>query len=246
MPVSSPVKGTSCTGASAQEKQTYHPSASLEIVTVLGVPSSGRDQRTVGQYGDAAVIAQIIQAGVFLVTRGRGYQLLEHPQIQRVLAHPPTTTRDQHEHGEVVELFEGGWLPLDEGLPRVRVIVARHLAPAPDKPVTVGKRIDGWVYELFMTTLDAERFLVEDVLDLYHGRGAFEGVLADEVRRRRPGSVVFSQRSVGKNSGKLFATGCGTCGWLWDTRCRPGERREIEWAPPKEATLVFVVLRSST
>jgi hypothetical protein len=39
-----------------------------------------------GQYGDAAVIAQLILAGVYLVTRGRGYQLLQHPQIQRVLA----------------------------------------------------------------------------------------------------------------------------------------------------------------
>jgi hypothetical protein len=37
-----------------------------------------------------------------------------------------------------------------------------------------------WVYELFITTLDIDRFLVEDVLDLYHGRGAFEAVLADE------------------------------------------------------------------
>lgn len=41
-----------------------------------------------GKSGDAAVIAQIIQAGVLLVTRRRGYQLLEHPQIQQVLAHP--------------------------------------------------------------------------------------------------------------------------------------------------------------
>ena len=46
MPVSCPVAGSGCTGTSAQEKQTYQPSASLRIVTVLGVPSSGRDQRT--------------------------------------------------------------------------------------------------------------------------------------------------------------------------------------------------------
>src|SRR5690348_535760 len=31
-----------------------------------------------GQYGDAVVIAQLIEAGVYLVTRGRGYRLLEH------------------------------------------------------------------------------------------------------------------------------------------------------------------------
>ena len=36
----------------------------------------------------------------------------------------------------------------------------------------MGKRVGEWVYELFITTLPAEGFLVEDVFDLYHGRGA--------------------------------------------------------------------------
>src|SRR5947209_14628191 len=45
-----------------------------------------------GQYGDATVIAQLILAGVYFVMRGRGYQLLQHPQIQRGLAHPPTAS----------------------------------------------------------------------------------------------------------------------------------------------------------
>ena len=46
MPVSCPVGGSGCIGTSAQEMQTYQPSASRLIVTVLGVPSIGRDQRT--------------------------------------------------------------------------------------------------------------------------------------------------------------------------------------------------------
>jgi hypothetical protein len=35
-----------------------------------------------GHYGDAAVIAQLMLAGVYLVTRGRGYHLLQHPQMR--------------------------------------------------------------------------------------------------------------------------------------------------------------------
>ena len=58
--------------------------------------------------------------------------------------------------GEVVELFEGGWLEPCRGLPHARVIVARRPAPPPDKPVRVGKRVGEWVYELFITTLDAD------------------------------------------------------------------------------------------
>src|SRR5262249_52242855 len=42
-----PVGGSGRIGTPAQEKQAYQPSASRLIVTVLGVPSSGRDQRTV-------------------------------------------------------------------------------------------------------------------------------------------------------------------------------------------------------
>jgi len=48
----------------------------------------------------------------------------------------------------------------------VRVIVARHLAPPAGQQIPVGKRIGEWVYELFITRLCAEGFLVEDVLDL--------------------------------------------------------------------------------
>jgi hypothetical protein len=125
-----------------------------------------------GQYGDATVITQLILAGVYFVTRGRGYQLLKHPQIQRVLAHPPTASVRRMNTGEIVELFDGGWLELGESLPHVRVSVARHPAPAPGKAIAVGKRVGEWVYELFLTTLAADGFLVEDVLDLYHGRGA--------------------------------------------------------------------------
>jgi hypothetical protein len=88
-----------------------------------------------GQYGDASVVAQIMQAGVYLVTRGRGYRVLEHPQLQRALAHPPTARVTRENTGAVVEMFDGGWLPLEleESLPPARVIVARHRADSARK-----------------------------------------------------------------------------------------------------------------
>src|SRR5215472_2607266 len=81
-----------------------------------------------GQYGDAAVIAQIMRTSMHLVPRGKAYQLLERPSIQQILAHPPTASMTQKNIGELVELFEGGWLVLAEALPPVRVIVTRYLA----------------------------------------------------------------------------------------------------------------------
>src|SRR6266699_5001093 len=65
-----------------------------------------------GQYGDAAGIAQLCEAGGNLVARGGGYGMLEHPQLQRALAHPPTASVTRMNTGEVIELFDGGWLPL--------------------------------------------------------------------------------------------------------------------------------------
>jgi hypothetical protein len=191
-----------------------------------------------GQYGDAAVIAQIIEAGVYLVTRGRGYQILEHPQIQRVLAHPPTARVTASTTGEIVDLFEGGWLELGAGLPQARVIVARHAAPPAGKKVTVGKRIGEWVYELFITTLGADNFLVEDVLDLYHGRGAFEVVLAEEDVEEDPDRWC-SYTECGQELWQI------ACQWVWNLRLtlgkmlQGGELREMEWAPPTETAPLF-------
>ena len=185
-----------------------------------------------GQYGDASVIAQIIEAGVSLVTRGRGYQILEHPQILRTLAHPPTASVTGRNTGQVFELFDGGWLQLGEGLPHARVIVARHPSPPQGKSVAVGKRVGEWVYELFITTLDTDRFLVEDVLDLYHGRGAFEAVLADEDVEEDPDRWC-SYTECGQELWQI------ACQWVWNLRLSLGqtmhqaELREIEWAPSK-------------
>ena len=139
-----------------------------------------------GQYGDAVAMAQLLEAGVYFVTLARGYHVLEHPQIQGVLAHPPTARVTRVNSDEVVELFDGGWLHLDAGLSQTRVLVARYPVPAPGKRVSVGKCLGEWVYELFITTLPSDGFLVEEVLDLYHGRGAFEAMLADEDLEEDP------------------------------------------------------------
>jgi len=125
-----------------------------------------------GAYGDATVVAGLLRAGISSVPRWRGYLLLESPRIQLVLTHAPTASVTRRNSGEVVELFDGGWLDLGENVSHVRVMVIRHAAPAPGKHIPVGKRVGEWVYELFITTLGAEGFLVEDVLDLYQGRGA--------------------------------------------------------------------------
>jgi hypothetical protein len=222
-------------------------SALQAITTYLAhfmLPAEAALVRLDGQYGDAVVIAQLIEAGVSLVTRGRGYQILEHPQLQGTLAHPPAARVTSVSTTEMVELFDGGWLQMGEGLSQARVIVARHQAPKPGKSISVGKRIDEWVYELFITTLSADGFLVEDVLDLYHGRGAFEAVLADEDIEEDPDRWC-SYTECGQELWQI------ACQWVWNLRLALGQQmqggtlREIEWAPPKEAPPIFVPVEGS-
>jgi hypothetical protein len=90
-----------------------------------------------------------------------------------------------------------------------------------------------------MTTLDVDRFLVEDVLDLYHGRGAFEGVLADEDVEDDPDRWC-SYTECGQELWQMV------CQWVWNLRLtlgkqrQGGDLRELEWAPPTETVpLVF-------
>jgi hypothetical protein len=186
-----------------------------------------------GQYGDTVALTQLIESGVFLLTRGRSYRILDHPHIQRVLAYPPTACVTQVSTNEEVELFDGGWLSMKEGMPQVRIIVARHRVPESSKRVSVGKRIGEWVYEIFITTLPTEGFLVEDVLDLYHGRGAFEAVLADEDVEEDPDRWC-SYTECGQELWQVAGQ------WVWNLRLSLGqtlqkaELREIEWAPSKE------------
>jgi len=105
---------------------------------------------------------------------------------------------------------------MDEGLPQARVIVARHRVPPKGKLIKVGKRIGEWVYELFITTLPVNGFLVEDVLDLYHGRGADRGRCSPMKMSKKIPTAGAPTLSVGRNCGKWCANGCGTCASHWD------------------------------
>ena len=48
-------------------------------------------------------------------------------------------------------------------------------------------------------------------------------------------------RRVVRNSGKLRASGCGTCVTRPGKKMQGDELRAIEWAPPKEATLLLPI-----
>ena len=88
----------------------------------------------------------------------------------------------------------------------------------------MGKRVGEWVYELFITMLGADGFLVEDVLDLYQGRGAFEAVLADEDVEEDPDRWC-SYTECGQELWQI------ACQWVWNLRLSLGQTMQGGQAP---------------
>jgi hypothetical protein len=183
-----------------------------------------------GLYGDFAVIAQLLEAGIPFLTRGNGYELLNYPSIVEALAYPPAA-QVTSKTGCTFEVFEGGWIPVTSEGAMVRVIVTRYPAPASKKKPSVGKRIGPWVYELYLTALSEDGFVPEDIQDLYYGRGAFESVLAEEDIEQEADRWC-SHSACGQEFWQIV------CQWVWNLRLALGKRmqqaplRDIEWAPP--------------
>jgi hypothetical protein len=138
-----------------------------------------------GLYGTASPLARIQHAGLGFLSRGRDYQLLDHPKVQARLQHPCDVILRHDETNVQQEVFDVGfianWLePLPDLPLRCRVIITRHAAPARPAQVRVGKLRGAYVYEIFLTSSPAQRLRAADIVDLYHQRGAFEQVLSDE------------------------------------------------------------------
>jgi hypothetical protein len=212
--------------------------AALQAVTTYlaawELPVSSGIVRLDGQYGDSAVIAYIVATGVQIVVRKRGYRWLEHPLVQAALAHEPVATVTTRESQVTYEVFDLPHMLLEDGTASIRLVITRR-AWKRGEPIAVGKVLGEWVYEQFVTTLSPERWLATDVLDLYQGRGAFEGTLADEDREGDPDRWC-SLTACGQEFWQLVWQ------WVWNLRlafsvgCAQAPLREMEWAPPHPQT----------
>lgn len=106
-----------------------------------------------GQYGTGAVFADL--AGFAFVTRGKEYQVLDHPLVQARLHLPPDQFQQRPESQMVRSLFDCPQIPVGPEGVCCRVIVAMH--PTGKKKSPVGVTREGIVYELFFTNLPQQR-----------------------------------------------------------------------------------------
>jgi hypothetical protein len=168
-----------------------------------------------GQYGDLAVVIDLLSRGLCFLTRGKDYDLLDLPVIQARLQGLPDEVSTHPETGTCRALFDCPDIPLPGTGLRMRVIVATHKASGPSAPIGVTR--DGVVYELFFTALPLSAFTAADVLDLYLHRGAFETVLCDEDKEQDSDRWV-SHTPCGQEFWQVISQ------WMWNLRLELGHR----------------------
>jgi hypothetical protein len=200
-------------------------------------------------YGNASPLAHIQQAGLGFLTRGRDYQLLDHPKVRSRLQHPSDMTVQHPETQVRRELFDVGyihdWLEPMPGLALTcRVIIARQTAPERAEAVTSGKLIGSFVYELFLTTAPAQCLQANEVVELYYQRGGFEVVLSDEDAEQNPDRWC-SCTPLGQEFWQIVSQ------WVWNTRLELGvvaqeyQLRTTSWQDPVSNTPASPVVSHS-
>jgi hypothetical protein len=142
-------------------------------LTVHQLPQACALLRLDGQYGTGAVLADL--AGFAFVTRGKEYNVLDHPLVQARLHLPPDQLKPRPESQTVRSLYDCPEVPVGPQGVRCRVVVATH--PVGKKKSSVGVTRAGVVYELFFTALPQRAFTACDVVELYLHRGALRACI---------------------------------------------------------------------
>jgi hypothetical protein len=205
----------------------------LEVIAAyqakLSLPRGQALIRLDGQYGNGAIVADLLAAQIPWLVRGKDYGLLELAQVKERLALPADEQFVHPESGICRDLFDCGELPVTAEGHRSRVIIATHPAGTTASPIGVTR--DQRVYELFFTALPALGFTAADVVKLYLHRGSFETVLSDEDREQ-DSDRWSSYTPFGQETWQILSQ------WMWNLRqelsqqWQPTSMRLTEFTPP--------------
>src|SRR5713226_3172292 len=182
-----------------------------------------------GSHGNGAIVADLLEAGIPWLMRGKDYGLLDLAQVKARLALPADEQFVHPASGICRDLFECGALPVTAEGHRSRVIIATHPAGTTASPIGVTR--DGVVYELFFTALPASGFTAADVVKLCLHRGSFETVLADEDREQ-DSDRWSSYTPSGQETWQILSQ------WIWNLRQELSQHWQLtatgitEFSPP--------------
>jgi hypothetical protein len=187
------------------------------------LPRSAAVVRLDGLYGHIPPVAGLQAQGLGYLTRCCDYAMLEDPMVKAAIAAGPVETFLQPDTGTLRELFDLPmiqWHAADHSPILTRMIVARTYRKT-DRPFRIGRRSPKWTDELFVTSLSPEGWSAADVLDLYFGRGAFEGTLAHDDAEQLADHWC-SHHPAGQELWQVIHQ------WVWNLRIWLGRPEEAE------------------
>ena len=172
-----------------------------------------------GEHGQWSNLSVIVAHGLGYLVRCTLYNLLDLPQVARVLAEQTPGRFEQSETGTVRAVYDVGWVAWDaphgSSPARASRLIVTTRTVEPHVKVPVGKRRGDTVYELFVTDRTAEALTACDVLSLYFARGGFEQTLSEEDREQ-DGDRWVSGHPHGQEFWQILAQ------WAWNLRLRLG------------------------
>lgn len=194
------------------------------------------DGKSVG----APCLLECLEAGINFVARWSEYTVLDSTELTAHLAGvhwqavPDSGSGPRREATELgirwLNLFER-WTKGDGARKRMRVVVSRYPQPKGPKHRGCGRLVDGYVYELFCTSLPVPAWPAGALVGLYYGRSTQECRFG-RTDDAHPTQHILSWHLPGQH---LFLAVCYFA-WnlrlLWGTELAPWRPEPL---PPQEA-----------
>ena len=194
-----------------------------QICKSIGHDPSRALLRVDGAAGNTPFMTACRRAGLRFLTRWSQYYVLDVPEIREHLNESLWYEVEDSGSGPERQAAELGWCTLpqpkgtkqDDGSPfppvRARMVVSRYKS---DTDHGVGRHIDGWKYEVFITNLGEGAWPATELVTTYYGRTAEENRFSQEDRELGL-DRIFSYHIPGQNLANLFGL------FVWNLRiCR--------------------------
>ncbi len=195
--------------------------ACLQAVTAAGLTPQRSLIRIDGAGGSAVALDPLAKRGIHHMVRLKSYGIFRLRDVQQLLAADTWQWVADSGSGPRRQALDiGSWqLEADESqsaapVVPTRLVVSRYAA---DRKHGAGVLIEGWLYELFGTSLDASAWPAAETVELYYGRSAVENRFAQEARELHL-HHVFSYAPAGQRLAVLVGM------WLWNLRTVLGSR----------------------
>ncbi len=197
--------------------------ACVQAVTAAGLTPQRSLIRIDGAGGSAVALDPIAKRGIQHLVRLKSYGIFRLRAVQQLLAADTWQWVADSGSGPRRQALDiGSWqlgadefqAATDAPVVPTRLVVSRY---ATDRKHGAGVLIEGWLYELFGTSLDASAWPAAETVELYYGRSAIENRFAQEARELHL-HHVFSYTPAGQRLAVLVGM------WLWNLRTVLGSR----------------------